>query len=261
MKKGISIIIKHITICIFIIASAITSVNAQDALADAVKAYHEENYGDAIKILEGEIASLKEKGLESSVLYYNLGNSYFRDNELAKAILNYERAATIDPGDKDIRQNLEFARTKTEDKIISVDTFFLQSWFDSVQNLQSSNAWAKLSVGLFILFMISLSVFFFVNSLISKKVTFYLCISVLVVLIIANVFSYRQKSNVTNRDTAIIMVGSVSVTTSPDSNSKEIFTLHAGTKVKINKKDGSWIEIEIDNGNVGWINKDKLEII
>jgi len=257
MKKTI----KHIVVNILIIAFIIPSVNAQNALDDAIKAYQEENYEEAVNILEEEVKVQKEKGLESSNLYYNLGNAYFRDNEIAKAILNYERAILINPGDRDIRQNLEFARTKTEDKIISVDTFFLQSWFDSVQNLQSSNAWAKLSVFLFIAFMISLGIFFFVNKLTIKKVTFYTGIITLTLLIITNIFSYRQKNKILNRDTAIIMAGSASITSSPDSNSKESFILHSGTKVKINKHDGSWMEIEIDNGNVGWVNKDKLEVI
>lgn len=261
MMKSISIIIKQLTISFLAILFIVPSINAQDVLNDAMKAYQEENYEEAIRILEQEVKAQKEKGMESSDLYYNLGNAYFRDNEIAKAILNYERAALINPGDRDIRHNLEFARTKTEDKIISVDTFFLQSWFDAVQNLQSSNAWAKVSVVLFILFMASLSVFFFVNRMFTKKVTFYTGIITLVLLIITNVFSYRQKSKIENRDSAIIMVSSVSITNSPDSNSKELFQLHAGTKVKITKRDASWMEIEIENGNVGWINKDKLEVI
>lgn len=257
MKKSIIYIITSILIITFIVPS----VYPQDALSDAVKAYQEENYVEAVKILETEIKEQKEKGLESANLYYNLGNAYFRDNEVAKAILNYERAILLDPGDRDIRQNLEFARTKIEDKILSVDTFFLQSWFDGIQNLQSSNAWAKLSIALFVIFMLSLSMFFFINKIISKKITFYVCIGTLVLLIFANVFSYRQKSRVLNRNTAIITAGSASITSSPDNNSKELFILHSGTKVKINKHDGSWMEIEIDNGNVGWINKNKLEVI
>ncbi|MFR9166096.1 MAG: tetratricopeptide repeat protein [Dysgonomonas sp.] len=253
--------LKKIFFCFTFLVLLIGSTVAQNNQEEAVKAYQDGDFEKAIGLYENELKIQKEKGYESADLYYNLGNAYFRDNEVAKAILNYERAALINPGDRDIRHNLDFARTKTEDKIISVDTFFLQSWFDSVQNLQSSNTWAKLSITFFILLVAALCVFFFVPKLFVKKVSFYAGIVLLVLVIFTNIFSYRQKSKILNRDTAIIMPGSVSVKNSPDNNSKELFILHAGTKVKINKQDGNWMEIEIANGNVGWTTKDKLEII
>lgn len=256
-------IVKYIILCglLLSVASLFYPLAAQDVSTDAIKAYQEEDYEKAIELLEKEVNLQKEKGYESANLYYNLGNAYFRDNEVAKAILNYERALLIDPGDRDIRHNLKFARTKIEDKIEGIDPFFLQSWFDSVQNLQSSNAWAKLSVFLFLIFIASLSFFFFSNKILIKKITFYTGLIALAFVIFANIFSYRQKSKIEKRNTAIIMAGAVSVTNSPDENSKELFILHAGSKIKINKKEGNWMEIEIDNGNVGWIMKDKLEVI
>ncbi|GAB6012427.1 tetratricopeptide repeat protein [Viscerimonas tarda] len=236
-------------------------LHAQTASNEAVKAYQAEDYPKAIQLFEDEISRQKEKGLESAELYYNLGNAYFREGEVAKAILNYERALLIDPGDLDARHNLEFARTKIEDKIVGVDTFFLQSWFDSIQNLQSSNDWAKLSVAFFLLFLAALSLFFFTRSILVKKVAFYTGLVLFVSLIFTNIFSSRLKDKIIDRNTAVIMAGSVSVKSSPDANSKELFILHSGTKVQINKKDELWFEIEIDNGNVGWIPSNKLEII
>ncbi len=249
-------ILLYIAILLFPVSSF-----AQEAPKEAIQAYQAENYTKAIEILENEIQLQKEQGKESADLYYNLGNAYFRDNEIAKAILNYERAVLINPGDRDTRHNIEFARTRIEDKIIGVDDFFLQSWFDSIQNLQNSNAWAKLSIVLFLLFIATLAAFFFGRLIMIKKIAFYSGITIFVFLIFANVFSIRQKSKILNRNTAIIMAGSVSIKSSPDLNSKELFVLHAGTKVKITKNDEYWLEIEIENGNVGWIQHDKLEII
>jgi len=199
--------IKLILLNIFILLSVIFKADAQNLPQDAVKAYQEEDYAKAVELFEAELKELKEKGLESSVLYYNLGNAYFRENEIAKAILNYERANLINPGDRDIRHNLEFARTKTEDKIEGIDTFFLQSWFDGVQNLQSSNAWATLSVIIFFAFIICLGTFFFTRQILIKKITFYAVIISLILLILTNIFSFRLKSKILNRDTAIIMAG------------------------------------------------------
>jgi SH3-like domain-containing protein len=94
-----------------------------------------------------------------------------------------------------------------------------------------------------------------------KKTAFYVSIVLIIVVIFANIFSFRQKNRIEHRDTAIIMAASVPMASSPDINSKELTILHAGTKVSITKEDRNWLEVEIDNGTVGWIQRDKLEII
>ena len=130
-----------------------------------------------------------------------------------------------------------------------------------MQNLFASNVWATIAVVFFLILMASLAAFFFSRSIVVKKSVFYAGIVAAVIVIFANVFAFRQKDKIENRDTAIIMVGSASVVSSPDLNSKELFILHAGTKVYVTKQDRNWLEIEIDNGSVGWIQRDKIEII
>lgn len=235
--------------------------NKESVNTKAVEAYNAADFRSAISLLEAEMEEQKAKELESADLYYNLGNAHFRMNELAEARLYYERALLLDPGDRDIRHNIEFLMTKIEDKILVADTFFLSNWFTAVQNLFNSNDWANIAIGAFLLFMLCLVAFFFGRYVSMKKASFYMGIVSIVIVIFANVFSYRQKAKVEYRDTAIVMTGSASVLSSPDMNSKEIFTLHAGTKVYITKEDRNWLEIEIDNGSIGWIQREKIEII
>ena len=80
-------------------------------------------------------------------------------------------------------------------------------------------------------------------------------------MLVANVFAFSQKNSRVNRNTGIVMAASASIMTSPDANSQELFRLHEGTKVKLNKTDGNWIEIEIANGSVGWTSKENVEVI
>lgn len=275
---------KRLILFLFIILSSITVLNAQQDTISSVseqviagdkqltgnsaavaeqagKEYLEGNFRKAIDILEDEIKMQKEQGKVSSELYYNLGNAYFRVNEYAHALLNYERAHLYDPGDRDIRHNIEYTRTKVEDKILTADNFFLKIWFEGVQNLLTSNSWAVLSIVLFLLCMVCLVLFFFVPVLNVKKMGFYVGIILFILLIFTNIFAFKQKYEIENRDTAIVMAGSAPVVSSPASSSKELFILHAGTKVVITKSDGDWYEIEIANGNVGWIQKTLIEII
>ena len=77
--------------------------------AEADEAYQKEKFSEAASLYE-EI--LQTQG-ESADIYYNLGNVYFKLKNTAKAVLNYERALLLNPGDADIRFNLDMARSKT----------------------------------------------------------------------------------------------------------------------------------------------------
>ncbi len=223
--------------------------------------YNSGDFRKAIDLLENEKNEQKKQGLESAELYYNLGNSYYRVNEIAKARLYYERAHLLDPGDRDTKHNIDYIMTKIEDKIPVADTFFLSIWFNGVQNLFSSNSWANIGVVSFLLLIGCLVLFFFTKLITIKKIAFYTGIVFIIVVIFANVFSFRQKSRLEYRDTAVVMAASAPMVSSPDINSKELTVLHAGTKVSITKEDRNWLEVEVDNGTVGWIQRDKLEII
>lgn len=251
---------KYIAALIFIL-SPLLGISAQSVAEQAEKSYQDGEFRKTIELLESEIKTQQEQGKVSPELYYNLGNAYFRVNEIPEALLNYERALLYNPGDKDIKHNIEYANTKIEDKILVADNFFLQIWFDGLQNLTTSNTWANLAIVFFLTFIGALIIFFFSPKLTIKKAGFYVGIVAFVLVIFANVFAYHQKVKLEKHNTAIIMAGSAPIVSAPNPTSKELFILHAGTKVVINKIDGSWYEIEIANGSIGWIQKDKLEII
>lgn len=184
MKKIISLVFGLlIGLAVWAQGTADTSASAKDSVsigshtefsatksADNVtkaqgdSAYMRNDYASAIQIYE----SLLKKG-EAAEVYYNLGNSYYKADDIAKAILNYERALLLQPGNADIRANLEIARSKTIDKVVSVPDIFFVAWVKSLTNCLSVDAWAKLGIVFFILLLISFSLFFFPNRLSGKK--------------------------------------------------------------------------------------------
>ena len=107
--------------------------------AEGDSTYIRNDYASAIQIYE----NLLKKG-EAAEVYYNLGNSYYKADDIARAILNYERALLLEPGNADIRANLEIARSKTIDKVIPIPEVFFVSWTKSLINCLSVDAWAKL---------------------------------------------------------------------------------------------------------------------
>lgn len=252
---------KSFFLTIFTLFTSLWMLQAQTASPEAIKAYNAKQYGKAAQILQQEVDSQKKKGYESAGLYYNLGNAYFRSNELAKAILYYERALSLDPGNKDIRHNIAYANTRIEDKIVKAENFFIADWFDSIENIFSSNAWAKLAIILFLATITGCFFFLFGRQIWIKKTAFYVTIIGVVLVVLFNIFAYNQKSEINNKNQAIVMMPELNVMNAPSETSKQVFNLHAGTKITINKTDGDWFEIEIENGNVGWIKSDKIEII
>ena len=234
-----------------------TKLSAQDLLQAANEAYTQNDFAKAIELYE---AALKENG-ESATVYYNLGNSYYKANKIAPSILNYERALLLDPGNSDIRFNLEIARLKTVDKIDPIGEFFLTSWFRSVQNLLSTDAWSKFGIVCFILLIGSLFLFFFSRKILIKKAGFYAGICLLVLTVFGNIFAYNQKKSLTERNSAIIFAPTTTIKSSPAESGTDLFILHEGTKVQLKSKIGDWNEIETADGNVGWIKRGEIEVI
>ena len=242
-------------------ASEIKESSVALPLNEAEAAYINNNFAESIRLYEAQVSEHRSINQESAQIYYNLGNAYFRDNQIAKAIVNYERALLLEPGDSDIRHNLRFAKTRIEDKIDSADNLFINKWIRSIQNLYSGNTWAIMGIVLFILLIVAIGLYMISAQIILRKVSFYSGIVLLSLVIITNVFAFNQKTKITNRSTAIIMSASVSIYTSPDAHSQELFRLHEGAKVKIKREEGRWIEIVIANGSVGWLQKMYVETI
>ena len=238
-----------------------SSVSVSVSESEAEAAYRQNSFAESIKLYESEIGKNKQIKKESPELYYNLGNAYFRDNQIAKAILNYERALLLDPGDSDIRHNLRFAKTRIEDKIDSADSFFVNQWIRSIQNLYTANRWAMIGIVLFLILIIAVGSYVISTQITVRKISFYSGIVLLALVIIANAFAFKQKNKIVNRSTGIVMSASVSIYTSPDAHSQELFRLHEGSKVRIKREEGNWFEIVIANGSVGWLQKKNIEKI
>lgn len=225
--------------------------------AEGDSAYIKADYATAIQIYE----SLLKNG-ESADVYYNLGNSYYKAGKIAKAVLNYERALLMKPGNSDIRANLEVARAKTIDKVEPVPEVFFVSWAKALINSMSVDAWATWGIVSFILFIIALYFFIFSKQIILKKGGFISGIVFLIVVICSNLFASEQKERLVNRSEAIVMNPSVTVRSTPSESGTSLFILHEGRKVSI--KDNSmkeWKEIRLEDGKVGWVPASAIEVI
>ena len=225
--------------------------------ADADSAYVNGNYQEAIKVYE----SLLKQG-ESAELYYNLGNAYYRTENITRAVLNYERALLLSPGDGDIRFNLQIARSKTIDKIVPESEMFFVTWYRSLVNIMSVDGWGRMALVSLALVIVLFLVYLFSARVWVQKVGFFGGGILLVVFVFSNFFAWQQRQQLLNREGAIVVAPSVTVKSTPAQNGTDLFILHEGTKVVIT--DGSmksWREIRLADGKKGWIESKRIELI
>ena len=221
-------------------------------------AYAKGDYVSAIAIYED---ILQNKG-EAADIYYNLGNAYFRNDEIAKSILNYERALLLSPGDDDIRFNLTLANSKIVDKVSEGYQIFFINWLHSLINTFSMTTWALTGIVSFVILLTALLLFLFNSSITIRKVGFATAIVMLFITIFANIAAYNQYENITNREEAIILAPSVTAKSTPSESGTSLFVIHEGRKVRITDDTmNSWKEIELEDGTVGWIPSTTLERI
>lgn len=231
---------------------------AEAGKVQADEAYAAGNYEEAARLYEQILA---DRGV-APVIYYNLGNCYYKTSEWAKAILNYERALLLNPGDADARFNLELARSKTVDKITPLSELFFVTWAKDFANLQSADAWARTAITCFIICLFSLALYLFSRKPALRKAAFFIALFLVLVCIVANAAAAYQKGVLEERTQAIVMRPSVIVKSTPDNSGTDLFVLHEGCKVEI--KDDSmrgWKEIRLADGNVGWIPVEAIEVI
>ena len=244
---------------VLILAVSIFSVTTSFAVTkvEADSAYARGEFQQAIKDYE---ALLKQGA--SADLYYNLGNAYYRTENITRAVLNYERALLLSPGDRDIRFNLQIAQSKTIDKIVPESEMFFFTWYKTLVNLMSVDGWARTSLVSLALVIILLLVYLFSDRIWLRKIGFFGGVVLLLLFVMSNVFAWQQKQNLLFRKGAIVITPSVTVKSTPANNGTDLFVLHEGTKVMITDSSmKGWKEIRIADGKEGWIESSQLEEI
>jgi len=234
------------------------TLTAQHELIDqANDNYRLEKYEEAVALYDSVI----NMGLTSAEVYYNLGNSLYKTGKIAPCILNYERALQLAPNDKDIAYNLELVQQHVVDDIDMVDVFFLTKIVNNIRVSQSSDTWAKVSIGTFALTLFFLLFFFLSRHSGIKRIGFYFAILAIIVSLTSLKFSVKRKQVHSSKDSAIVFAPTVTVTSSPIENGTKIFVLHEGTKVQIVDRLDGWAEIMLSDGNKGWMKAETIEEI
>ena len=213
---------------------------------EGVKEYKSGNFETAAQ--KFEIIALN--GIKNGKLYYNTANAFLKAGDVGKAVLWYERAKKLIPSDADLKFNLDYAQERLKDindsKSLNFSDilFFWKNYFSS--NLIRYSA-----------IILSFIVFLYSSiRVINRKKIFTTAGSlafVLFLLVLSTaLFDYYQ---LYNTNSAIIIPDKVSVRSGLSEDSTELFILHAGTKVKVDKENNEFFRISFSKGKLGWVKK------
>ncbi|MFW5804876.1 MAG: tetratricopeptide repeat protein [bacterium] len=221
----------------------------QDSIEVGNKLYSEGKFNEAIITYE----EVLDAGFEAAELYYNLGNAYFKLNDLPRALVNYERAYLLKPNDEEIQNNRNLASTYVVDELEEVPVLYIQELYLNIISIFSSNTWTITSIIFFMIFLFSFFLFLFSNNILAKKIFFILGIIVFIFSITSYLFARERYKQVYENRGAIVLSPSVTVKSAPGVLGKDLYILHEGTKVKAIKSDKEWVEIKLPNGSTGWL--------
>jgi len=250
---------KQMMIGIFTMLFIVTGRADEAALHfdQANQAYRSGEYRDAITTYEQVLAS----GQESSELYYNLGNAYFKIENIPAAILNYEKAERLTPGDEDINYNLYLANLRVIDKIEPVPELFFVQWWNAVLSSFSSEVWAVIAIIAVWCTAIAAGVMLATRSFLVQRIAIIAVVLTLIACVFCSTAAYQRYHNEETGRFAVVFSPSVSVKSAPDKQSTDLFVLHEGVKVELLDEVGVWRKIRLADGKVGWLSTDAINII
>ena len=219
--------------------------------------YNQGNYAEAIE----KYTSIINNGSESAELYYNLGNAYYKINDIANSIFYFEKSLLLDPNNNETINNLSFSQNMTIDRIETVPVNQVSKFISKFTNLFDYNTWFLISILFEFLSLIVFSLYLFNKNSNTKKRYFSIGSIFLFCFIIFLILGVNLKSEYKKNNPAILFDSRISFKSEPNERSEELFLLNEGTKVNVLEKINEWSLIELSNGSKGWILNSTYQLI
>ena len=234
---------------IFILFVSLTYSQNSELFDQGNDFYNQGQYFEAIE----KYNLILKNGSHSDELYYNLGNSYYKLNDIANSIFYYEKALILSPKNDKVINNLSFANNMLIDEIESLPTNQISSFFNNLINLFSYSTWQYLFVFFEYLTAVFLILYFLSKKPVNKKKFFITALSFSLFFIFTLITANISKNNYLNDNPAIIFDKQVDLRAEPNLRSEEVSKLHEGTKLNIIESVNDWSLVELKNGNKGWL--------
>jgi tetratricopeptide (TPR) repeat protein len=245
-------------ISLWILLIQIFATQAEDVdFTEANKAYKNKDYNKAIELY----IQLSESGLMDANLYYNMGNTYCKLDDYAQAIYYYEKAAKINPRDKDIGNNLSFAYQKISNKYPDIAINYPNSFLDNLVSKCNTSQWTKFMVIFLWIGFMGFILHLFLKSPRLKKYLFVLTSTVFLCSFFFLVMTFLRIQQDKVNQFVIVFTDNIYSKSNPSYSADNVYTLVEGQKLKIIDHSGEWIKVRNGKGDEGWMVTQNAKII
>ena len=239
----------HIIVLLIIFSTSLIFADVNSIMQQGNTYYKNNQYQLAVD----EYNKLIEQGYEGVSIFYNLGNAHYRLGHIGFAILYYEKALKLSPGDEDLKHNLAVANRSIKDKVDTLPPFFIFNIWEDLLASFSTSGWTIVAYIIFILLLFCIIAYFFSRNVNQQRISFFSAIGTGIILILVIVLLTVKINKEFKIKDAIILDSTVMVKSSPDSASKDEFVVHEGLKVRIEDNIDNWFKIRLADGKIGWV--------
>lgn len=246
---------KRILPIVLLLVSVIGFPQGESLFEQGKEQYRSDNFQEAIN----SWLQIIENGEHSAAVYHNLGNAYYKLNQIGPSIYYYEKALQLAPGDGDIENNLAFAQNATVDAIEPLPQTVFKRWYSNVSGILTYEGWARATVLFSFAAVLFFLIYYFAISESRKRIFFVSSMISGILLLITLVMAFKTREDFVKDTPAIIFAESIEVKSEPTMGSEASFVLHEGTKVQVVAEDEDWVRIVLADGKDGWIPEDDLK--
>jgi tetratricopeptide (TPR) repeat protein len=241
----------------FLLASSLYADEAESLFRQANQQYEAGNFEQAAATYEKILAA----GKANWQVYYNLGNAYYKQKHVGKAILSYERARRLNRDNEDIDFNLDLANLSVADRIAAMPRPLVVVWLDNAIHFFTIEAAATVML-IFWVLLFSGAVIWMLGrreflQRWGRRLVWVTGSLWLLSMLIFGMLAYERATV----QEGIVLASRVVVRSSPAEDATEMFILHEGVKVRLQERSGGWQRLKLADGKVGWLEANTIEKI
>lgn len=238
-----------ISVITFVLVSLVSFAQVEELKSSADQAFISQDYRQAIELYE----QILSQEYVSAEVYYNLGNAYFKDGQIASSVLNYERALKLAPNDEDIQFNLRLVNLSVKDKVEVIPELFFITWWKAILKAFTADGWAWSAVVALLIGLAGLLLFNLSSEEGLKRLTFYTGIVAIVWCGFSVYAAEKAYNQIVNDKRAVVFASTLTAKSAPDQKGKDLFVIHEGLVVSVTDDLNGWVRIKLSNGDVGWV--------
>ncbi|MBI4160842.1 MAG: hypothetical protein HY509_00165 [Acidobacteria bacterium] len=229
----------------------------EERFAGANRLYEAGRHAEAA----AEYEAIRGSGVEDEILFYNLGNAYFKQQRLGLALLNYERAFRLAPKDREIAANRELARSLVYDRIPAPAPAFPIDAILRLHGRMSVDAYTRLFLAVYLTGSGLLAGVLMTRGRPVRRVLQYACAAALL-LTLAGGSALAWKAHALGSTVQVIVLEEkVDVRSAPGEDGTVLFTVHEGLQARVRNQREEWLQVSLPNGWTGWVPRAAVGIV